>query len=180
MESVSAEGFYERFKLYVRARLAASGVRGADIDDACHDVFLVVLRHCDALKRVEQPRCWLGTISWRVAANYRRRVRRRRELGGLDEHAVDEMLHHDARVAAERHDEPCTHDLGLDRLDDDEIHLLALRFVSELSITEIAKRMGRDRKTVRKRLDLAMKRLGRTPVAQSRDDFLPNARTCRH
>jgi RNA polymerase sigma-70 factor (ECF subfamily) len=74
---------YDRSAEFVWMTLQRLGVRSADLEDVCHDVFLIAhdkLQEFDTRGRVN---AWLFGICLRVAANYRRRARYRLEhVGG--------------------------------------------------------------------------------------------------
>jgi RNA polymerase sigma-70 factor (ECF subfamily) len=63
------------------------GVRRADLDDVCHDVFIVVQRRLPEFDQRAKIQTWLFGICTRVAANYRRRAYIRYEelAGGTSE-----------------------------------------------------------------------------------------------
>ena len=63
------------------------GVRSADLDDICHDVFIVVQRKLPEFDRRGKVQTWLLGICVRVAANYRRRAYIRLEQSAGDLHA---------------------------------------------------------------------------------------------
>ena len=149
---------YIGFARYVRARLAALGVRDADVWDVCHEVFLIVYQHRELAQDIRQPSVWLNAICTRAAAGYRRRARYTREVLGLDadEHlAIDD----DSELPAERHVEAALLQLALERLDHASCDLLLLYHVGDMPLSELAKLVAQDRKTVRKRLAAAQKRV---------------------
>ena len=67
---------------YVWNTLRRLGVQDRDIEDLCHDVFVVVFRNLDAYDARRPIRPWLFGISFRVASDYRRSARHRREIPG--------------------------------------------------------------------------------------------------
>jgi RNA polymerase sigma-70 factor (ECF subfamily) len=151
---------YARFAPYVRRRLADLGVPDADLPDLCQEVFLVVHGKEGVLPAVERVDLWLREICRRVAAGYRRRAAHRLEV--LD---CDTAERPDPR--AEAADEP---DLGarisqlrraLNHLDDESRDLLALHDAGAMPLTQLAKLVERDRKTVRSRLERARRRVSR-------------------
>ena len=76
---------YARFAPFVRSRLAALGVREADLPDLCQEVFMVVHGKGTALASVDRMDLWLREICRRVAAGYRRRAGHRLEVLGWDD-----------------------------------------------------------------------------------------------
>jgi RNA polymerase sigma-70 factor, ECF subfamily len=151
---------YARFAPYVRRRLAGFGVRDADLPDLCHEVFLVVHGKRHQLAAVDRIDLWLREICRRVAAAYRRRAGHRFEVLGCD---AAEHSDPDAEAA----EEP---EVGrrlsllrraLNHLDDESRDLLALHDVGDMPLTELAKLVEHDRKTVRSRLARARHRVSR-------------------
>src|SRR5262245_7089317 len=129
---------YARFAPYVRRRLAALGVREADLPDLCQEVFLVVHGKADRLPDVERVDLGLREICRRVAAGYRRRAGHRLEVLGWDTteapdpgpDPADEQDHGQmlARLRG-----------ALNQLDDESRDLLALHDVGEMPLTALAK-----------------------------------------
>jgi RNA polymerase sigma-70 factor (ECF subfamily) len=162
---------YARFAPYVRRRLARLGVPDADLPDLCQEVFLVVHGKVDTLPVVDRVDLWLREICRRVAAGYRRRPVHRLEV--LDGDAADRP---DPR--AELADEPdaARRSLlrrALNHLDDESRDLLALHDAGEMPLTQLAKLVEHDRKTVRSRLVNARRRVSRWLC----DSAAPEART---
>ncbi len=56
------------------------GVHERDLEDKAHDVFLVVHRRLDDFEAARAIKPWLTGIAYRVASDYRRRARHRREV----------------------------------------------------------------------------------------------------
>jgi RNA polymerase sigma-70 factor, ECF subfamily len=74
---------YAKWAKFVWLSLQRLGVRRADLDDVCHDVFIVVQRKLPEFDQRSKLQTWLFGICTRVAANYRRRAYIRYEdLGG--------------------------------------------------------------------------------------------------
>jgi RNA polymerase sigma-70 factor (ECF subfamily) len=149
---------YARFAPYVRKRLAAFGVREADLPDLCHEVFLIVHGKRHALSAVERVDLWLREICRRVAAAYRRRAGHRLEVLGCD--AVEA-----AAPASDTSDGPDGEHMhaqlrrALNHLDDESRDLLALHDGGEMPLRELANLVAHDRKTVRSRLTRARRRM---------------------
>lgn len=148
---------YEHFAPYVQRLLLRLGVREADLPDVCHEVFMVVHGRSDALDQVVHFDLWLREICRRAASGYRRRASNRREV--LAEPSLeaevgdtgDDPWEALGRADLVRH--------ALRELDEESRDLLALHDVGELPLTELARLTLRDRKTVRKRLQRARRRL---------------------
>jgi RNA polymerase sigma-70 factor (ECF subfamily) len=67
---------------YVWNALRRLGVQDRDIEDLCHDVFVIVFRNLAAYDTRRPIRPWLFGIAFRVASDYRRSARHRREVPG--------------------------------------------------------------------------------------------------
>ena len=67
---------------YVWSTLRRLGVQERDLEDLCHDVFVVVFRNLAAYDTRRPIRPWLFGIAFRVASDYRRSARHRREIPG--------------------------------------------------------------------------------------------------
>ena len=67
---------------YVWSTLRRLGVQARDLEDLCHDVFVVVFRNLAAYDTRRPIRPWLFGIAFRVASDYRRSARYRREIPG--------------------------------------------------------------------------------------------------
>lgn len=79
MNPETVETVYRSWARFVWLSLQRLGVRTADLDDACQDVFVVVHKRADTFREGSSMRAWLFGIAVRVAANYRRRAHLRRE-----------------------------------------------------------------------------------------------------
>jgi RNA polymerase sigma-70 factor (ECF subfamily) len=64
---------------YVHTSLRRLGVHPNNVEDAVHDVFIAVHRHQRTYDPARSLRAWLYGFAVRVASNYRRTTRRRRE-----------------------------------------------------------------------------------------------------
>jgi RNA polymerase sigma-70 factor (ECF subfamily) len=152
---------YSAHAAAVRGSLAHFGVGPADLDDMCHEVFLVVHAQRDQMEHVQQMDLWLRAICWRVAAAYRRRSHRRHEVqvddlpevaDGDSDGTVDEIERRQQREVLLR---------ALDALNDETRDLLALHDLGDLPMTSIAELLECDRKTAHRRLAVARRRLAR-------------------
>ena len=150
---------YRRHRAYVRASLLACRVPPAAVDDALQDVFLVLFRRADDYDASRGTmRAWLFGISLRVARRYRRQ----------SDHAeaIPEQLAADDAVAdpesyASRLQAADLADRILDRLPRDQLSVLVLGEIEQLSGPEIARTLQLELGTVYSRLSRARKRLRR-------------------
>jgi RNA polymerase sigma-70 factor (ECF subfamily) len=148
---------YRHFAPYVRRALSQLGVREADLADVCHEVFMVVHARSDSLDEVVHFDLWLREICRRVSSGYRRR-----SVNRLEVLAAEPLGPEHERAAGDPWDELGREDLvrhALRELDEESRDLLALHDVGEMPLTELSRLTLHDRKTVRKRLQIARTRL---------------------
>ena len=151
---------YARFAPYVRRRLADLGVREADLPDLCQEVFLVAQGKREVVAAVDRPDLWLRAVCRRVAAAYRRRAGHRLEVFGCDAEARADLgpdLDEDREVGGKL----TLLRRALNHLDDESRDLLALHDGGEMPLSELARLVEHDRKTVRTRLTRARRRVSR-------------------
>ena len=155
----SFDAVYQQQHDYVRRALRGFGVTPADLDDLCHEVFLIVYRQ-QPERSVElgHVRPWLFEICRRVAAGYRRRRFRRSEMLVADPGLFAEMS--DAIGSGKP---GAGQKLGttLQSLEPQQRELLLLHALADVSLSDLAFLAGCDRKTARKRLSVARVRLAR-------------------
>lgn len=151
---------YERHFDHVWHTLRRFGVADRELEDAAHDVFVIVHRKLGAFDPQRSARAWLSGIAWRVAADTRRRAHHRRE-----------QL--DARAGIERHDRLPTPDRvvearearmlvedALETLDLDRRAVLVLCDIDGASGPEAAEALGVPLNTVYSRLRSARSLFG--------------------
>lgn len=90
--SAQLETVYAECASFVWRTLQRFGVRKADLDDLCHDVFVIVHRKLPEFRSGASLKPWLLAICARTAANYRRKARLRLEQPSGDLEAGDHML----------------------------------------------------------------------------------------
>src|SRR5262249_37260937 len=117
--AATLQGMYAEHGDFVRRNLAHFGVRRADLDDMCHEVFLVVHAQADQLAQVRQVPLWRRTVGWGAAAGYGPRAHRRVEvlLGETPEFAADGA--ESGHQVLERREEQEMLIRALDRLNDE-------------------------------------------------------------
>ncbi|HEY4012843.1 MAG TPA: sigma-70 family RNA polymerase sigma factor [Polyangiaceae bacterium] len=153
-EAGAASAIVERYRGVVRRCLWSPASH--DVDDLVQEAFA---RCFESLPRLRDPsalRSFVIGIALRVAANERRRRRRRwreflTQTGELPEATVDDgvELHHAIRHTREM----------LGRLGPDSLRVLELRFVHEKELTEIADGLGVSLATAKRYLARASARL---------------------
>lgn len=131
------------------------GVWERDLEDAAHDVFIVVHRRLGDYDASRPVKPWLAGIAARVASEFRRRAQHRREVVSdtVDETAPD--LTPAADVAL---DDKRRRDLvlrGLERLDFDRRTVLVLHDIEGHSMPEIARALEENVNTLYARLRTA-------------------------
>lgn len=126
----------EVYRAHVQAvwrSLRSLGVRDADIEDACQEVFVVAHRRRGDFTGACAVTTWLYGIALRVASDWRRRARRRPELlVGVVPDREDPSSPH-ARSDAAR-----TLAKLLDALDDDKRAVFVLHALEQLPMSEVA------------------------------------------
>ncbi|MEZ4472641.1 MAG: sigma-70 family RNA polymerase sigma factor [bacterium] len=78
---------YDTGFAHVWRTLRRLGVEERDLEDAAHEVFVVVHRRLGDYDPGRPLRPWLSGIAWRVAADERRRARHHRERLGVEDTA---------------------------------------------------------------------------------------------
>lgn len=163
----SVDALWAEHAAAVRRQLIKLGVTPTDLDDVLQEVFLVAHDLGDELANVQHPEAWLREVSRRVAAGYRRRAHRRREVAYGDPPEVASVPDADTQLAEQQDVERLHHALG--QLDEESRDLVALRELGSLPLTEVAALVKADRKTVSKRLSIALRKL--TNFLRSDGDF---------
>jgi RNA polymerase sigma-70 factor (ECF subfamily) len=138
---------------YVWFTLRRLGVESRDLDDLAHDVFIQVYQHLDRYDSARPLRPWLFGFACRLASDYRRLARHRRERLDEPRDGVDA-----APSAAERMVTRQMLDLAwtaLEQLDLDRRSILVLHDVEGYSIPEVAEVVGIPLNTAYSRLRLA-------------------------
>ena len=153
------DAVYDREYAYVWKTLGRLGVAAADLDDAVHDVFVVVYRRWGEIDPDRPIRPWLFGVARKVAASHRRKDREP-PVDAPDVPAPDDAS------AADR-------DLlwrALAQLDEDRRVVIVLHDLEGRTGADIAAGLGIPVNTVHSRLRLAradlvaaVERLGRKP-----------------
>lgn len=153
----SLDRLYAEHGRHVRRCLTRFGAAEADLDDLTQEVFLVVHAKQQLLDGVRDRDGWLHEIARRVAAAHRRRAHRRREVYA----EAHEFSLTDATIPSgelERREQAARLHRALAKLDEESRDLIALH-AGDLPLSNVAQLVEHDRKTVRKRLALALRRL---------------------
>lgn len=145
----------------------AVGVPEAHLDDVVQDAFVVALRRRDGFEGRSAARTWLAGIVVRLAANLRRRERRR-EAEPLDAtRDADGGPGPDAEAGAARLRARLL--AALDTLDEAQRVAWVLHEIEEMSAREIGEALGVSPNTVSSRVRLARRRMRRClgPAAEA-------------
>ncbi|NOU29784.1 MAG: sigma-70 family RNA polymerase sigma factor [Polyangiaceae bacterium] len=141
---------------FVYRALRRLGVREADMDDACQEVFIVVHRRYGDFEGRSSLRTWLYGIAVRVASAFRRRAHNKRETMESSpdaEDAANAESDYQKRQLLQMLDE------ALSTLDDDKRAAFVLYEVEELTMAEVAEALGCPLQTAYSRLTVARERV---------------------
>lgn len=136
----------------VMKTLRRLGVRSGDVEDLAVEVFVTLHRHWAQYDPTRPPRPWVRAFAVRVAADYRKSARVRREVPddaieardaspGADERMIDREKQ---RLVLE----------ALDALDADRREVFVLHELEECAMPEVAQTLGIPLNTAYSRLRL--------------------------
>jgi RNA polymerase sigma-70 factor (ECF subfamily) len=161
-EGSDIDRVYAEHARYVWRCLRALGVRDAALDDAVHDVFLVVQQKLVEFDGQAAVTTWLYAIALRVARRARAAARKDAwRFEPVDSHAAPNALASHAATtdhpehAFERGERLSLARRALDRLDDDKREAFVLSQVEQRSAPEIAEITGLPLNTVYSRVRAA-------------------------
>lgn len=144
---------YEVHFNHVWHTLRRLGVHERDLEDSCHELFIVVHRRLSDFDASRRVKPWLTGIAYRVASDYRRRARHRREIVKDDIAAVDhrrspedDASATEARALVMR---------GLEEVPLDQRIVFIMHDINKVSIPEIAAELDVSPNTLYSRLRLA-------------------------
>lgn len=153
-----AEIFRDHARYLWRALLGL-GVRPGDVDDVCQEVFLIVHRRLPEFDG-RALRSWLYAICLRVASEYRRSARVRREVSVAElPEALSPAGQVEAVFAGELGEQLLA---ALDGLDDEKREAFVLYEIEELPLREVAESLGCPLQTAYSRLQAARTRVRET------------------
>jgi RNA polymerase sigma factor (sigma-70 family) len=161
------EAMYAASQNRLRARLVGLGVPSTDVEDLRQEVFVVALRRRTELSNEAAAAAWLNQACEFVALAHRRKAYRRREIQTeLPESEQARLL--GAVTEGDPSERPAQRlHRALAALNPLERDLLALHLAADVPFRTLAELHGCDVKTVRKRFQLAAKRLRRILEAEA-------------
>lgn len=153
------ERVYEQHFSFVWRSLRALGVDPALLDDAAQEVFLVAHRRSADFERRSSMKTWLFGIANRVAANFRRRARRRPSDPLPDELLSDQP---DPEQQAERAETVRRVEKFLNGVDADQRAIFTACVLEGMSVPEAAEALGVNANTLYSRLRLVRSKFSTT------------------
>ena len=141
----------------VRRHLRRFGAPDQDLDDLTQEVFLLLHAKAPTLSTIEPVDPWLREVCRRVAAGDRRRAHRRHEIAFREPPETAAEAGFDQALEKGEQEERLHR--ALERLDEQSRDLVALHELGRLPLVDVAELVDADRKTVRKRLGTALRRL---------------------
>jgi RNA polymerase sigma-70 factor (ECF subfamily) len=122
---------------YVFATLRRLGVASRDVEDVAHEVFLRVHQRWDEYDPSRPLRPWLFAFAFRLANDYRRLARHRREVFGDAEDPASVAPGADEILAGR--DRRALVEAALEQVDHDRRAVLLLHDLEECPMTEVAR-----------------------------------------
>lgn len=156
---------------YVWSLLRRLGVREADAEDVCQEVFVVVHRKLPELLPQVAPRTWLYAIAVRVASDYRRSARVRREQ--LTATPPEPSVPGEQDAVVEQRQRLAWLDAQLDALDDDKRAVFVLYEIEQVPMQQVAEIVGCPLQTAYARLHAARRRLQEAARQSTREEGVP-------
>ena len=147
---------YEAEVAFVWRSLRRLGVQEADLEDVTHDLFIAVQRKLPELDQTRPVRPWLFGFAYRLASDYRRSGRARREVLAEVSEVLDPMPSADEQLSTRQ-----AHALIVEALDALALPARAVFVMHDLdgcSMPEIAEALGEGLNTLYSRLRLARAR----------------------
>jgi len=151
-QSVDFSRVFKELGPFVWRALRRLGVREADVEDACQEVFVVVHRKLAGFEGRSSVRTWVYGIAIRVAADHRRRAYVRRER--ITE-PPEQIAEPSQSLELEQAEGRAMLDAALEVLDDDKRAVFVLYEIEELTMAEVASALGCPLQTAYSRLHAA-------------------------
>jgi RNA polymerase sigma-70 factor (ECF subfamily) len=150
---VSFSAVYQAEFAYVHRTMRRLGIRPADLDDLCHDLFVVVHRRLADFDPARPIRPWLFGIAYRVASDHRKRAHIKRELAVEVAEPTSGSPNPEQELAHKRDRELVL--AALDTMDLDFRAAFVMHDIDGHSVPDISAALGVPLNTVYSRLRLA-------------------------
>lgn len=165
VDRVEAERVIRENAPFVWRAIGYLGVRPADVDDVCQEVFVVLYRRLPEFEGRSSMQTWIYGICLRVASEYRRRAWVRREQGFADPSRIAQRATEPTPAA----DTEMTLRVLLDQLDDDKRNVVVLYELTERPMVEVAEILGIPMATAYSRLYAARAELERLAIEHTKE-----------
>ena len=160
-----ATTFRDEFS-YVWNTLSRMGIASRDLEDVTHDVFVNVCRQWTSYDPSRPIKPWLFGFSFRIASDYRRLARHRREVMRAVPDPEDRApLAIEMLIGAE---ERARLEAALQEVKLEHRAVLMLHDIDGFAIPDVARELGMPLNTAYSRLRLAREELARTLGAKQR------------
>lgn len=140
LDAATFRSLFEAHSAFVWRVLARHGVRPADLEDACQEVFLVVHARFVEFEGRSSVRTWLYGIAVRVALSFRRKCARRRE--DLEAEAEEEPVAASQLESALQRQTLRLIERALSDMDADKREVFALYELEGMTMAEVARTLG--------------------------------------
>jgi RNA polymerase sigma-70 factor (ECF subfamily) len=154
-ERPSFEEVFAECSPFAWRALQGLGVREADLDDGCQEVFLVVHRRLATFHGRCAVRTWIYGICLRVASDYRRRPHHARER--VEAEPLERAVPAEQDAELDRRRALAWLDRVLDTLDEQKREVFVLFEIEQIPMTEVATAIGCPLATAYARLYAARK-----------------------
>ena len=152
-EVPSFRAVYDQYAPFVWRVLRRLGVRPADLEDVCQEVFVVVHRKLPEFAQRSSLRTWLYGIAVRCASDQRRRAHVQRETP--TDRVADSAVEAPQPGTVAARQARALLDTIIDGLDDDKRAVFVLFELEELPMAEVAEVVGCPPQTAYSRLHAA-------------------------
>lgn len=155
---------FEQYSPFLWRALTSLGVPSRDVQDLCQEIMITVHRRLPSFDGVSL-RAWLYGICVRVASDYRRSARVRREV--VAESPPDEASSTDLIDSLDRERDVRRLLAALSHLDEQKRVAFVLFEIEELTLAEVAEAVGAPLQTVYSRIKTAREQMQRAFQTQA-------------
>jgi RNA polymerase sigma-70 factor (ECF subfamily) len=148
---------FAEYGAYVLGLLRRLGIDAADVEDVAQEVFMAVHAGLPAFEGRSALKTWLCGICLRRAADYRRRMQRRRETLSAQPPELTESALPEDRLVSEQ--QAAAIYAVLAQLPDKLLQVFVLYELDELPMSDVARAVGCPRFTAYTRLHTARRRV---------------------